>query len=117
MLFLGKKMFDWRHLNNFAEDVAGHTHRGQGSSKGEGWKVRKGLGLLCLPASLSQNKDDPIRENKKKNKKERNRTSAHLNAKGHEKNTTQGLPRSLFPLSPLETSLGGAPPKSPTKSG
>jgi len=39
-----------------------------------------------LPASLSQNKDDPIQ--KKIKKKLQNRTSAHLNTKGHEKNAT-----------------------------
>lgn len=32
-----------------------------------------------VAAVVSQNKDDPVRKN---------RTSAHLNAKGHEKNTT-----------------------------
>lgn len=81
-------MFNWRHLNNLA--TASST-----------------LSLVLLhvvvvfliaavaltvvvvvavarlqwfvAAVVSQNKDDPVRKN---------RTSAHLNAKGHEKNTT-----------------------------
>lgn len=82
-------MFNWRHLNNLATAsstlslVLLHVVVVVFLIAAVALTVVVVVAVARLQwfvaAVVSQNKDDPVRKN---------RTSAHLNAKGHEKNTT-----------------------------